>query len=567
METDVLVIGGGVTGAGIFRDLTLRGLNVILVEKQDLNAGASGGNHGLLHSGARYVCSDPEAAVECRSELKILKATAPHCIEDTGGLFVAVEGDDEKYVADFPQYCQRSGIPHRALDVQEARELEPVLSDKAIAAYQVNDASVNPFKLTIENVNDARTRGSVYMNHSCLAGFETDDRGKISAARIRNKATGEETRIQARIYVNASGAWAGEVAAMAGIDIPMVFSKGTLIITANRVTQRVINRLRKASDGDILVPGGVVSILGTTSIRVDDPDKVYPTVAEVDEMVNQGEQMIPQLGSCRYIRAYAGVRPLVSSGSGDDRSVTRGYSLLDHGREGHDNFITITGGKLTTYRLMAEKTCDMVCSKLNCPNQCRTHELDLPATQDGDWSEPGIMGASFFKAKGASDPMLCECEMVPASAVDTIVASLKEGGLTPDLSAIGLRSRIGKGPSRSDADLLFRAGGGSGPKYGQADGRGRDRLAVAHRHGKRENRVLFRIGREERCHCRTRIEQLDRRSSRLNPGVFQRAIARIRTGRRFQRYDFSRKGFFRCVRQCNEIRFTVVFEGGHDRDH
>ncbi|MCG8565023.1 MAG: anaerobic glycerol-3-phosphate dehydrogenase subunit A, partial [Desulfobacterales bacterium] len=106
----------------------------------------------------------------------------------------------------------------------------------------------------------------------------------------------------------------------------------------------------------------------------------------------------------------------------------------------------ITGGKLTTYRLMAEKTCDMVCSKLNCPNECQTHILSLPATADGDWSEPGIMGPSVFQPDHASDPMLCECEMVPASAVDTIVKSLEQGGLTPDLSAIGLRSRIGKGP-------------------------------------------------------------------------------------------------------------------------
>ena len=445
METDVLVIGGGVTGAGIFRDLAQRGLHVVLVEKKDLNAGASGGNHGLLHSGARYVCSDPEAAVECRDELEIIKRTAPHCVEDTGGIFVAVEGDDENYMADFPGYCEKSGIPYKALTVAEARELEPQISEKAVAAFQVNDASVNPFKLTVENVNDARSKGSVYMNHSRLHSFEMDG-NRISAAVIRNDRTGEETRIQARIYVNAAGAWAGAVAAKAGVDIPMVFSKGTLIITANRVTQRVINRLRKASDGDILVPGGVVSILGTTSVRVDDPDEIYPTVIEVDQMVAQGEQMVPVLGRCRYIRAYAGARPLVSSGDGDDRSITRGFSLIDHGEHGHDNFITITGGKLTTYRLMAEKACDLVCSKLNCPNECQTHLLDLPATADGDWAEPGVMGPSVFKPTGPGDPMLCECEMVPASAVDTIVASLKQSGLTPDLSAIGVRSRIGKGP-------------------------------------------------------------------------------------------------------------------------
>ena len=101
-ETQVLIIGGGATGTGLARDLAIRGVQCILVEQKDINAGASGANHGLLHSGGRYVSSDPGSAKECRLEAELLKGLAPHCIEDTGGLFVAVEGDDEQYVADFP---------------------------------------------------------------------------------------------------------------------------------------------------------------------------------------------------------------------------------------------------------------------------------------------------------------------------------------------------------------------------------------------------------------------------------------------------------------------------------
>ena len=102
MKTQVLVIGGGATGTGLVRDLAMRGVSCILVEKRDINAGASGGNHGLLHSGCRYVASDQSAAIECREERELIKRLAPQCIEDTGGLFVAVQGDDEKYIADFP---------------------------------------------------------------------------------------------------------------------------------------------------------------------------------------------------------------------------------------------------------------------------------------------------------------------------------------------------------------------------------------------------------------------------------------------------------------------------------
>ena len=132
MQTQVLIIGGGATGTGIFRDLSLRGVQCILVEKDDLNAGASGGNHGLLHSGGRYVSNDQSSARECKKEGDVLKKVAPQCIDDAGGLFVAIEGDDEKFIADYPKFCAECGVPCKEVSVKEARELEPVLSEKPL---------------------------------------------------------------------------------------------------------------------------------------------------------------------------------------------------------------------------------------------------------------------------------------------------------------------------------------------------------------------------------------------------------------------------------------------------
>ncbi len=446
METDVLVIGGGVTGTGIARDLSLRGVQCILIDKSDLNAGASGGNHGLLHSGARYVGSDPEAAVECKNELEILKKNAGHCIDDTGGLFIAVKGDDEKYIADFPGMCEKSGVYCKKIDIALAREMEPVLSDDMIAAYQVNDASINPFKISIENMNDAVSRGSQYLSFCKLIGFKMIN-NSIEYAFIINQDNGETFQIKARTYVNASGAWAGIIAAMAGITINMVLSKGTLLVTSKRMTKRVINRLRKATDGDIIVPGGVVSIIGTTSVRVESPDNIYPTINEVDHIISEGEKIVPALKTCRYIRAYSGARPLVGEGNNeDDRSVSRGFTLRDHKVDGADNLITITGGKLSTYRLMAEKASDLVCWKHSIFSKCLTKEIPLPSTKSGEWSEPGIMATEPVMSKIINDPILCECEMVPQSAIDTIVSSIKQAGGKPDLTSLALRSRIGKGP-------------------------------------------------------------------------------------------------------------------------
>jgi glycerol-3-phosphate dehydrogenase len=383
IETQVLIIGGGVTGTGIARDLVLRGLNVILVEKKDLNAGASGGNHGLLHSGARYICSDPKAAVECNQENGIIKKTAAHCVDDTGGFFVAVQGDDERYIADFPAMCKASKIPFQPVDVKDALEMEPALSTKTIAVYAVNDASINPFKLSIENMKDVTARQGHYLSGCMLESFDIQNK-RIVRAKIVNQMTGQTVYIKADTYVNASGAWARNVAAMAGVALGMVFSKGTLLVTGKRITKRVINRLRKATDGDILVPGGVVSVLGTTSVRINEPDNSYPTVDEVDLIVDEGEKMIPSLRHCRYVRAYSGVRPLVSLGGSNDREVSRGFTLLDHAADGVDNLITITGGKLSTYRLMAEKTADIVCQKQGVESRCQTREVLLPSTQSGN---------------------------------------------------------------------------------------------------------------------------------------------------------------------------------------
>jgi len=446
LETQVLIIGGGATGTGLARDLALRGVQCILIEKGDINAGASGANHGLLHSGARYVSTDPTVTKECRKEGELLKKLAPHCIENTGGLFVAVEGDDEKYVADFPHLCSRCGIPVRTLDIKDARELEPALSKKLIAAYAVEDATIDPFKLSLENIFQAQQLGTTLFLHTKVVEFKKSG-NRIQAACLVNTHTGEETIIEAEQVVNAAGAWGREVADLAGVSIDMVYSKGSLLVTDNRLTRRVVNRLRRPEDGDILVPGGTVSILGTTSVRIESLDEIRPTIEEVDLIVNEGAAMFPVLETTRYIRAYAGVRPLIGAqGESDDRSISRGFALLDHTQNGLENFATIPEGKLTTYRLMAEKTADLVCQRLGVSSPCLTRTEPLPFTQAGKWTEPGLGPKQWLEQKDTDEPLICECEMLSKSVINGVIESILEQDGTPSLKAIGLRSRMGKGP-------------------------------------------------------------------------------------------------------------------------
>jgi glycerol-3-phosphate dehydrogenase len=446
LKTAVLIIGAGVTGAGLARDLSLRGIPCILAERNDVNAGASGGNHGLLHSGARYVVSDPSAAVECQNENRLLKKLAPQCIEDTGGLFVAVEGDDENYVADFAGLCARLGIESEALEPSEARAAEPVLSEKIIAAFKVNDAAIDPFKLSLENISHARQHGAVFLPHSQAIRFDCRNH-RIRTVLLTDIKTGRHTIIEADFVVNASGAWAGEVAALAGIRLRMVYSKGSLLVTQSRMAGQVINRLRRPTDGDILVPGGTVSILGTTSVRIDSLTDYRPTVEEVDQIISEGAMLIPALENTRFIRAYSGIRPLLDApATDDDRSVSRGFALIDHTAEDVDNFATITGGKLTTHRLMAEKTADFICRRFGTPRPCRTQTEPLPVTPEGRWTEPGLAPRFWFQNRNPDDVILCECEMIPQSVVDSIVQSIRNQGARTTLKSIGLRSRFGKGP-------------------------------------------------------------------------------------------------------------------------
>ena len=445
IETQVLIIGGGVTGTALARDLALRGVDCILAEKDDINAGASGRNHGLLHSGGRYVAGDRDAAIECRAEGDILKRVAPQAIEDTGGYFVAVQGDDERYIADFPSYCAASGIAARAVDVATARALEPALSEHTIAVFEVPDAAIDPFRLSLESLAQARSLGARVLRRTCVTGFEIDGR-RIRAVRLQPAHGGEELRIVADQVVNAAGAWAREVALLAGAPIAMTWSKGTLLVTHSRVADRVVNRLRRPGNGDIVMPGGTVSIVGTTSTRVETLDGILATTAEADLLVDEAARLLPALATMRYVRAYAGVRPLLgSSGTTDSRAVSRGFALLDHAEQGLDNLATITGGKLTTCRLMAERAADLVCRRLGISRPCVTATTPLPVAPDGAWTGAGYPAREWLRAHRADDSLLCECEMVPGSAVDAIVAGLRAAGETPTLTDIGLRSRVGKG--------------------------------------------------------------------------------------------------------------------------
>lgn len=454
-EFDVIIIGGGITGAGTARDCALRGLRVLLLERADITNGATGRNHGLLHSGARYAVTDTESARECIVENRILRRIASNCVEQTEGLFITLPEDDLAYQSKFIDSCRAAGIDAKAIDPRQARILEPSVNPALIGAVKVPDASIDPFRLATANVLDATIHGAKVMTYAEVTGFVSRN-GRIEGVKFRNNKTGECGEAYAPVTVNAAGIWGAAIAGMAGAQIRMLPAKGSLLVFGHRVNRMVINRCRKPANADILVPGDVVSVIGTTSDKVpfEECDDIAVTPAEVELLLNEGRKLAPCLSATRILRAYAGVRPLVSSD--DDptgRSTSRGIVLLDHEtRDSIPGFISITGGKLTSYRLMGEMAADLVCRKLGVDRRCETALRPLPGSENHETPQKeaalalkaaeGRHGSLINRMDFADkSDVLCECEHVTRAEIAYAVKNLDVHNLV-DLRR---RTRVGMG--------------------------------------------------------------------------------------------------------------------------
>ncbi|MCJ7773196.1 MAG: anaerobic glycerol-3-phosphate dehydrogenase subunit A, partial [Desulfobacterales bacterium] len=464
-ETDVIIIGGGATGTGIARDCALRGIKAVLVEKDDLASGTTGRNHGLLHSGARYAVQDFESASECINENKILKKIARHCIEDTGGLFVTLPEDDSDYHFALIKGCKKAGIHCKEISAKDALRIEPNLNPNIIHALTVPDGTIDPFRLAASNILDAVERGGILFTHILVTDF-IRDQDTIKGIRCKNRLKKETFEIYGKLVVNASGVWGQNICEQAGIELKMFPSKGSMVIIDYRVNNVVVNRCRKPADGDIIVPGDTVSLIGTTSKKIS-YEKIDEAVVDDDEvevLLKDGEKLIPNVSKTRVLRAYCGVRPLVAiSNEMDGRDISRGIVLVDHEeRDGVKGFISIAGGKLMTYRLMAEMTTDLLCEKLSILKSCKTHDVPLPGSEKKTKEHKriehfsgipnSIIGSTHFrhgervhsilKKDRKSYGLICECEMVTAGEVDYAIKNL----FVNDIIDLRRRTRVGMGP-------------------------------------------------------------------------------------------------------------------------
>ncbi len=457
LSTEVLVIGGGATGAGVAWDAALRGFDVVLVDRRDLAEGTSGRFHGLLHSGGRYAVKDPRAARECIAENRILRRVAADCIEDTGGFFVTTPFDDPAYADTFAQGCRETDVDCEEIGAAQALAAEPRLNPGISRAFRVPDANIDVWKTVWAMGHGAQQRGARVLPYHAVIAIHRDG-DEVTGARVRDSRSGEEVDIEARVTVNAAGAWAGQIADLAGIEgVRVLPGRGIMIAMNHRLVNTVINRCQMPTDGDILVPIRTVSVIGTTDQHTDDPDDHTIDESEIDAMLDDGEKLVPGFRQARALRVWTGVRPLFEDTKASDtetRDVTRAHALLDHSkRDGIGRFVTITGGKLTTFRMMAEETVDAVCAQLGEQRPCSTASESLPGSESG---EHYTLSERLHRKENrlADEQLICECEMVPRAK---LVEAITRTGST-NLDDIRRQLRLGMGPCQGGF-CIYRAAG------------------------------------------------------------------------------------------------------------
>jgi glycerol-3-phosphate dehydrogenase len=382
----VLIVGGGGTGGALAHDLTLRGIRVTLVERGEITSGTTGRHHGLLHSGARYVTTDRAAAIECSAENKILRRICPGSFEENDGLFVAITDEDEAYEEQFLEACWQCAVPAKRVDRETALRMEPGLNPALRFAIQVPDATMDAMRMPLRFFATARRNGADIRPFTEVTALTMTGR-TVSGVRVRDHAAGRDYEIGADIVVNAAGPWVGKLAALAGISVPIVPSPGVMVSVRGRHCNMVVNRLHPPGDGDIVLPQRALTVVGTSSWIVDDPDDLTVPADHVERIVRESAVLVPAIARAAIRATWSAARPLLGEGGAqtEDRAMDEGRAMarelrcFDHATDTAPTagFVTIAGGKATTLRAMAEATADVVCARLGWTRPCQTGEQVL----------------------------------------------------------------------------------------------------------------------------------------------------------------------------------------------
>jgi glycerol-3-phosphate dehydrogenase len=405
-EVDVIVVGGGITGAGIARDAARRGLQVALFEQNDIAYGTSSRSSKLIHGGLRYLESYEFSLVfESVSERRVVLDLAPHLVNPLAFLFPVYQGSRKSLrMIDAGMWLYdglalfRSPKRHRTLKPSEVAKEEPMLRQEGLQGAPVYyDCSTDDARLTLETIIDATQNGAVVVNWARVDALTKDDQGRVSGVIVKNARDGGLREVKAHTVINATGPWTDEVLAMSGPRAGKLLrpTKGIHIVVEREklpVEHAVV--LFHPTDDRVLfaLPWGERTYVGTTDTDYEgSPGEEAATLEDVDYLIAASNHYFQanQIAREDVISTWAGLRPLIAPepevGEISESQVSREHQILI----GEDGLITIAGGKLTTYRKMAKECVDIAVNLLKLMGKLPE---DIHSGQTFKFPLPGAVG-------------------------------------------------------------------------------------------------------------------------------------------------------------------------------
>ena len=401
---DVAIIGGGIIGAGIARDLALRGARVALVEKGDFGSGTTSGSTRLIHGGLRYLEMLDFSLVRMDlREREILLRIAPHLVKPLEFRIPFIHQSAwfrAKIRAGLLLYdalsYDRSLPGHRFLSNAETLADEPALTTGGLhGAASYFDAQVSmPERLCLENLIDAVRHGAVVKNY-CQVRSATKINGKVQSLLVRDTGTGDESELRAKLFVNATGAWFDRLQTIvSGAPSRRLRTTKGIHLTCAPLVNKA-NVLFSPLDGRLffVIPLFGKTWIGTTDTDFsDDPAGVRAEAHDIEYLLRSVEPFFPAIRSLAIYSTNAGVRALVRQG-GSESSVSRRHKI----EETQPGMFSVLGGKITGYRAIAQEATDAVCARLGITAECQTAAASLP----------GGHGANVDSLYGSREDELC----------------------------------------------------------------------------------------------------------------------------------------------------------------
>lgn len=470
VDYDLIVIGGGVNGAGIARDAALRGIKTLLVEKKDFAYGATGACSGMIHGGVRYLLSDYKTTIKSCVDSGYIQKIVPHLLFRIPFLIPitnkALLEPMETYFSVYDKWAEsRNGKKHTRLTVEEAKRVEPGITPNIFGAITMDEWGIDTFRLTLLNAISASQAGATVRNHCEVVGLLRNSNKDVVGVRIKDHRRGVYENITARIVMNACGPWGTKMASLADATVKIRPSKGVHLTLDRRISN--VGIITDAIDGRqiFVIPHESTSIIGTTDDDYyGDLDDIPITEDEVEYLLQGIERVFPAVRNARILRAWAGIRPTIFGWHKNEDDLSRDHLVIDHANEGASGLMSITGGKLAAYRMMSEDAVDKVAEKLGVKTLCKTHEISLPG---GDSTpDPSELASQFnisvlsarrlvfrhgslaykvlslLEENPAWRKPVCRCEPV----LEAEIRYVCRNEWVEDLNDIRRRTRMGMGP-------------------------------------------------------------------------------------------------------------------------